>query len=204
MQNLPPRRVLVAGGVVLACGALAVSGVLTANAATRPAPPAPAAPAAPAPAAAPEPSPWGKVIDTNLTAKGERVVFYGIKVGEKTLPQTHFGVMAGVREKGAVKGLEEANEFAGADDAPGFHAVSGPLGADGYPLPSFGYYAGPAAKITAKIQGKDAVAHQAKWSVNPDIVIFWFDQTSGDPDGLAAFDAAGKQLPTGNSGVGHG
>ena len=48
----------------------------------------------------------------------------------------------------------------------------------------------------------------AHWSVNPKVVIFWFNPTD-DPKGLdvthlAAFDAQGKQLPAGNSGIGHG
>jgi hypothetical protein len=127
-------------------------------------------------------------------------VFYGVKVDVKQLPETTFGIVAGFRSAdGKVTSEYATNEFEGSDEAPGFHAVSG--GMNG--IPSFGYYAGPVAKITAKIDGKAVTAHQAAWSVDPNIVVFWFD-SAADPTDLEAFDASGKKLPAGNTGVGHG
>ncbi|WP_410658530.1 hypothetical protein [Amycolatopsis sp. lyj-112] len=203
------RTLLVSGGILVAGAALVLAGTLTANATPAPAAPVAPAPAAPveAPAAAParsveEPdnTPWGDVIGTGVRGDAGELVFYGVKVDVEQLPETTFGIMAGHRSAdGKVTAGTVANEFKGSDKAPGFHAVSGGLNG----IPSFGYYAGPAAKITAKINGKTVTAHQAAWSVDPKIVVFWFD-SANDPAGLAAFDASGKKLPAGNTGVGHG
>ncbi|WP_370945430.1 hypothetical protein AB5J62_40995 [Amycolatopsis sp. cg5] len=202
------RRVLMAATAVAACGAIAVTGVLSANAAEQPTGVATAgeAPAADkvfapaeAPAAAPEApesKPVGDVISTGIKdAKGE-VVFYAVAVTEPSLPNTHFGIMKGHRgADGKLTADTVANEFNGSDKAPGFHAVS--VGNNGGG--AFGYYAGPAAKITAK----GAEAHTAKWSEDPDIVVFWFDKVT-EPSGLKAVDAAGKALPAGNTQPGRG
>jgi hypothetical protein len=201
------KRLVIAGTVVAACGALTVSGVLTvANAETAPvAPVAPvaaavvaAAPVSPPPTrvAVPEHEVLGDVIPSGL---GD-LVFYGVKVHEPRLPHTTFGIMAGTRDAGGLKDLVVANETNGSDKAPGFHAVTGGLNVDGQDVPSFGYYAGPAAKITAR----SGVAHQARWSADPNIVVFWFDPGTAEPEGLKAFDTAGNELPTGDTGVGHG
>ncbi|GLY36619.1 hypothetical protein Amsp01_026430 [Amycolatopsis sp. NBRC 101858] len=193
------KRLVIAGTVVAACGALAVSGVLTsANAA--PAAPAPpvalaAAPVSPPPtrAAEPEHEVLGEVISSGL---GD-LVFYGVKLREPRLPQTTFGIMAGTR---AGEDLVIANETSGSDKAPGFHAVTGGLNANGHDVPTFGYYVGPAAKITSSA----GVAHQARWSADPNVVVFWFNLGTPDPARLKAYDAAGNKLPGGNTGVGHG
>lgn len=220
------RALLIGGGLVAACGAVAVSGVLTASAAPAPAgavvtavaadparggaAPSPVDVAAvkaktSAPADDPNPAPLGAVIPTGIKGAHGDLVFYGVAVTEPALPQTHFGIMAGYRDaSGKTTGVDVANEFKGSDKAPGFHAVSGGLTADGTEVPPFGYYSGPAVKITAKIGGKLVQAHQAQWSQDPKIVVFWFDAGSGDPSGLAAFDASGHKLPAGNTAVGHG
>ncbi|MFI9449418.1 hypothetical protein [Amycolatopsis sp. NPDC052450] len=200
----PGKWALPVGGGIAAAGvAVVLATTLTANAAPAPVP----APAAAVPAAEParsseEPdnTPWGDVIGTGVQGDGGELVFYGVKVDLEQLPRTTFGIMAGRRAAdGKVTAGTVANEFSGSDKAPGFHAVSG--GINGYP--SFGYYAGPAAKITAKVDGKGVTAHQAVWSVDPGIVVFWFD-SGADPLELAAFDADGKELPAGDTGVGHG
>ena len=212
------KRLVMTGTIVAVSAALAVSGVLSASAAMKPT--APAQPAAPAPVAAaaplvrapapstdrgPEKAAWGTVIGTGIRDSAGELVFYGVHVSEPRLPRTHFGIMAGLRDAaGRLTGLNLANEFQGADTAAGFHAVSGGIGVNGHDVPAFGYYSGPAAKITAKIGGKTVQAHQAQWSVDPRIVVFWFEPGPGDPANLAAFDAAGKQLPAGHTGVGHG
>lgn len=185
------KRLVIAGTVVAACGALAVSGVLTsANATPAVAPVAPVAPVALA--AAPEHEVLGEVIPSGL---GD-LVFYGVKVAEPRLPQTTFGIMAGAGGKDLVL----ANETSGSDKAPGFHAVTGGLNADGHDVPGFGYYVGPAAKITSS----SGVAHQARWSADPDVVVFWFDPGTPDPARLKAYNAAGDKLPGGRTDVGHG
>ncbi|MEV6640995.1 hypothetical protein [Amycolatopsis sp. NPDC051371] len=199
------KRLVIAGTVVAACGALAVSGLLTSANAAPGAPAAPVAPVALAAApvsppptrfAAPEHKVLGEVIPSGL---GD-LVFYGVEVQEPRLPQTTFGIMAGARDASGLKDLIIANETSGSDKAPGFHAVTGGLNADGHDVPGFGYYVGPAAKITSSA----GVAHQARWSADPNVVVFWFDLGTPDPARLKAYDAAGNKLPTGDTGVGHG
>ena len=109
--------------------------------------------------------------------------------------------MAGARDAaGGLTDLVITNETTGSDKAPGFHGVSGGLNVNGHDVPAFGYYAGPAAKISATT----GVAHQARWSADPNVVVFWFDPGTADPENLKAFDAAGNELPAGHTGVGHG
>jgi hypothetical protein len=193
------KRLVIAGTVVAACGALAVSGVLTsANA-------APVAPAAPvALAAAPVSRPPTRVAEPEHEVLGDVIpsgvgdlVFYGVKVQEPRLPRTTFGIMAGTRAGGD---LVIANETSGSDKAPGFHAVTGGMNVNGHDVPGFGYYVGPAAKITSSA----GVAHQARWSADPNVVVFWFDPGTPDPARLNAYDAAGDKLPGSNTDVGHG
>ncbi len=200
------RILLVSGGIFGAAAAIVLTGTLTANATPAPAPaPAPvpvAEPAAPvqAPVEESDNTPWGDVISTGVRGDTGELVFYGIKVDLKELPETTFGIMAGYRSAdGRLSTEYTTNEYEGSDKAPGFHGVSAGLNG----IPAFGYYAGPAAKITAKVSGKTVTAHQAAWSVDPTIVVFWFD-AGPEPSDLAAFDVSGKKLPAGNTGVGHG
>jgi hypothetical protein len=211
------RGLLIGGGVAVVCGAIALSGVLTANASPVP------TPAAPAPAAAvsaaqvlkdtaaapadenPNPAPLGAVISSGVKTAGGELVFYGVAINEPALPHTKFGIMAGHRDAaGKVTGDYLTNETSGTDEDAGFHGISGGVNVNGIDVPTFGYYAGPAAKITARIGGKTVQAHQAAWSQDSKIVIFWFDGTAGDPTHVTAFDAAGKELPSGRTGVSHG
>ena len=116
------KRLVIAGAVTAACGALVVSGVLTvANAETTPVAVAlprrcAAAPVSPPPTrvAAPDHEVLGDVIPSGL---GD-LVFYGVKVQEPRLPQTTFGIMAGTRDAGGLKDLVIANETNGSDKAP--------------------------------------------------------------------------------------
>jgi hypothetical protein len=88
-----------------------------------------------------------------------------------------------------------ANETAGSDKAVGFHAVQGSMEIDQGVTPTFGYYVGPAAKITAKVGGKTVTASQA--TLSGSIQVFWLD--AANVKILAAYDAKGKKLPTGNA-----
>jgi hypothetical protein len=74
-------------------------------------------------------------------------------------------------------------------------------------VPGFGYYAGPAASITARQNGQLVHASLARWSAAPGIVIFWFPGTtpaSAPLTGLAAYTDSGHLLPAGNTTTGHG
>jgi hypothetical protein len=176
------------------------------------APPAPADKnARPAPAGkdgnpAPEPArpqsskPLGAVIPSGITTRGGEIVFYTVAITEKALPRTTFGIMAGVR--GSTGDLTDkiiVNETEGSDRAPGFHAIQSAMEIDGVAMPAFGYYAGPVTKITV---GK-VTAHQAAWSKDSSVVVFWFDPADVRkdfvPSGVAAFGRSGNRLPAGHA-----
>jgi hypothetical protein len=192
--------------------AVVVTGAVAASAAQRKPAPRPvtaASASASAPAAAPAPAEpahqqLGAVVDTGYRAKDGAWVIYAVAIEEKALPGTRFGVMAGLRRAdGTVTDVVVANETEGPDRAPGFHAVQGGMEVDGRPSPSFGYYAGPATKITARIGGRTVTARQAAWSEDKAVKFFWFDPAAGMISDLKAYDK-GRSLPTGDNGVGLG
>jgi hypothetical protein len=154
-------------------------------------------------------APYGSVIATGIRDSAGELVFYAVRIHLAQLPKTTFGVMAGYRGPGGkLTGAVESNEFSGPDTAPGFHAVEAPMSANGRAVPEFGYYAGPAAKITGTVDGRSVQADQARWSENPKIVIFWFP-ARGNPaahpvTGMAAYNAKGKLLPSGHASPGVG
>ena len=82
------------------------------------------------------------------------------------------------------------------------------MGRPAVAIPEFGYYAGPAASITALDHGRVIHARLARWSVNPRIVVFWFIPPAAPAGatltGLGAYDAAGHQLPAGSGAPGNG
>jgi len=182
------RRLAGAGAVAAATVAvLAVSFVATGPA------PAPVQP----PATAPASPNWGEVIPTGIEDRGQERVFYVV-----ALPVGRFGVMAGRRDgHGGLTGDVLTNEVAAADRADGFHAVWGGVGPDGTTVPVFGYYVGPAASITATVHGRPVRAARAAWSDDPRVVVFWFDNPGGPIADLAAFDAEGERLPTGDTAI---
>ncbi len=172
-----------------------------------------------APAAAPSPSApsavapsglRGTVVHTGIhLSNGGEVVMYVVTVDEPSLPKVHFGVMAGgFSPDNVVIGLVMSNEVNGSDRAPGFHAVQAPTTVEAGAVPEFGYYVGPAAKITGTAGGHKVTAGQAHWSEDPSVVVFWFDPArvpgGHDVTGLTAYDAAGHRLTSGNTTIGHG
>jgi hypothetical protein len=202
------NRWLYATGAAVACAAVLV----TANMALASRSPArssfeAAAPAvsAPAPSAAPSAAPSGipAIISTGIKTGGGEWVLYARPIDEQAIPKITFGIMLGFR----VPGKEPvdavmANETSGSDKAPGFHAVQGSMEIEQGVTPTFGYYAGPAAKITGRAGGKKVTASQAPLAEDDSIQVFWFD--AAGLSGLAAYDADGKKLPTGNAGIGVG
>lgn len=172
---------------------------------------------APVPVPVPVPSgalpavPEGRVIRTGIRNVAGELVLYGIRIHLRVLPGTQFGIMVAARDgAGALTPLVEANETAGPDRAPGFHAVEAPLtvGTPGVAVPEFGYYAGPAVKITGTAGGREVQARTARWSADPGIVLFWFAPATGRSPatvtGLTAYDAAGQPLPAGHGSPGTG
>ena len=155
------------------------------------------------------PGPEGQVISSGIKDTGGELVFYGVRIHARQLPAVSFGIMAGLRD--SARGLTpevETNETQGSASSAGFHAVeaASSIGSPAVAIPEFGYYAGPAATITAREGGQQVQAHLARWSANPRIVIFWFTpaSTASAPHNLTAYSAAGHPLPAGNSAPGHG
>jgi hypothetical protein len=157
----------------------------------------------------PPPRPYGAVISTGIRNSAGELVFYAVRVHTAQLPDTTFGIMSGYRKaSGKLTADVLDSEFSGPDTAPGFHAVHAPMTVGKEAIPEFGYYAGPAVKITGIVGGRRILADHAQWSVNPKIVIFWFSPRADRFDyaitGLAAYNVHGKRLPTGHSTVGVG
>jgi hypothetical protein len=230
-RRIRRRRRLVAGGgsaCLAAAVIFAVTGIshlgrqnpspaLAPAASVRPSVPSSGPPSGPArpspvPSASPAPpAPAGGVISTGIRDQAGQLVFFVVRIHLRQLPGTGFGIMAGHRAgPGTLTGDVETNETTGSATAPGFHAVESPIetGDPGTAIPEFGYYAGPAAEITASVDGKPVRASTARWSLNPQIVIFWFPATAHPsataPHGLAAYDASGHLLPAGHNTPGNG
>jgi hypothetical protein len=148
------------------------------------------------------------VVATGIRQAGAEVVLYLAPV-QNVFPNVHFGVLAGVRSgDGHVTRILFGNEVNGTDRAPGFHAVQAPLDIDGYMIPEFGYYAGPAVRIAGEVGGRPVTAHQAEVvfrgaGVAVTMIIFWFDPGQVITN-LTAYDANGRRLPTGDADIHHG
>ena len=169
--------------------------------------------ASPAPAiSATEPTndALGDVIGTGLRAKQGEWVLYATAVSEPAIPETTFGIMLGVRKpNGELVSSVVVNETEGSDKAPGFHGLEGSMTIDAGRSPAFGYYVGPAVKITVERAGSPTItARQARWSEDPAVVIFWIEPAKV-PEGAmlrraTAYDHAGTKLSGGRSTFGVG
>jgi hypothetical protein len=209
------HRLAVSAASGLAVAALLAGGALVAARDDRGAP-APLPPAAGSTSPSPSPlptdadvrAPLGKVVSTGLRAKQGTWVLYAVAVDEKVLPETHFGIMAGRRmADGSFTSDVVSNETSGSDRARGFHALQGAMNVNGEDVPAFGYYVGPASRITASAGGKAVRAGVGVWSEDPSVVMFWFDPAKirgTKLTKLAAFDKNGKRLYAKNTGFGVG
>jgi hypothetical protein len=162
--------------------------------------PSAAQPTTAPPSAAPTDS-SPSVIRTGLAVGDGEWVLYAKPIDDPAIPKITFGLMLAYAVDGEGPNDEVmANENSGSDKAPGFHAVQGSMEINDKVTPTFGYYVGPAAKITAKSGRKTLVAKQAP--LDDKIQAFWFD--AGNLENLTAYDADGKKLPAGNRAIGVG
>jgi len=168
----------------------------------------PSATPSPAPSA---PAPAGKVVPAGTTGSDGGLVFYVFKIGMSAPPGTRFGIVAAHRDAaGRLVPAAEANETSGPGTTAGFHAIEAPMsvGSPGTVIPEFGYYTGPAATITGTENGHLVAARIAPWSLDPDVVIFWFPTTAkaggGPVQNLTARGKAGQRLPAGQPAAGSG
>jgi hypothetical protein len=147
----------------------------------------------------------GDIVHTGVSAKGDEWLLYAQAIDDKAIPKTHFGIMLGRRAgDGTLIDAVMANETEGSGRSAGFHAVEGAMNVDGYKTMTFGYYVGPAKKITGKAHGKTLTARQATWSEDSSVQIFWFATTTEGIGKLTALDKNGRKLPAGNNSPGVG
>ncbi|MDQ7803900.1 hypothetical protein Q5425_09155 [Amycolatopsis sp. A133] len=197
------RRRLLTGTAGVAAAAAVVLVVVFAIQLRQPAPAPVAQPPSPAPALSttagpPAEQPMGNVVGTGIRTRAGELVFYARAINLPELPDTHFGLVAGVRSGTSLQSLLVANEFRGSDRSFGFHATDGGEVIRDQLIPVFGYFAGPAARITTTVHGFTVEAKLAKWSADPNVVFFWFNPDAV-PDSavmtpLIAYDADGKRL----------
>ncbi|MFI6330143.1 hypothetical protein ACIBBG_17815 [Micromonospora chersina] len=207
------RRRRVAGAGAVAAVVAVLIGVGGTVARTRPPePPGPAATAASTATADPSPTPTpgptgppvrpaGAVVGSGIRYGADERVFYLVPVDVPELPGVTIGLVAGRRSPtGELTTDYLVNDVEGSDRRPGFHQI-------GYdqqrvptdaPVPTFGYFVGPAARIVGTVDGRHVEARLARWSEDPRLVIFWFDPgvlAPGTPlDGIVARDARGRKL----------
>lgn len=207
------RRRRVAGTGAVAAVVAVLIGVGGTVARTRPPePPGPAATAASTATAGPSPTPTpgptgppvrpaGAVVGSGIRYGADERVFYLVPVDVPELPGVTIGLVAGRRSPaGELTTDYLVNDVEGSDRRPGFHQI-------GYdqqrvptdaPVPTFGYFVGPAARIVGTVDGRHVEARLARWSEDPRLVIFWFDPgvlAPGTPlDGIVARDARGRKL----------
>lgn len=149
--------------------------------------------------------PLGAVVDTGLTVEGLPRVLWMQHIDEPTVPDVALSIIAGRRTADGELLVDVANnEVEGSDRAPGFHAGEAAMVVDGGQTPAFGYYVGPAAKITVVADGRTVRAEHAAWSEDPSVIMFWFSLETVKPTSrigrASAYDADGRRLPAGNPG----
>ncbi|OXM71160.1 hypothetical protein [Amycolatopsis vastitatis] len=202
--RLRRRRRVLTGTAGIAAAAAVVLVVVFAVQLRQPAPAPVAQPPSPQPAlstAAPAPhaeQPIGEVVGTGIRTSAGELVFYARALDLPELPGVRFGLVAGFRSGTSLQAVLVTNEFRGSDRSFGFHATDGGETLEGEVIPVFGYFAGPATKITTTVHGATVEAKLAKWTADPNVVIFWFnpdqvpDSASLTP--LVAYDANGERL----------
>ncbi|WP_410647135.1 hypothetical protein [Amycolatopsis sp. cmx-4-54] len=214
-RRIRRRRRLATGGggiaaavvtVLVIVGAVALKGSSSEQQPLPPAAsaPAPAPPSAPVPAPtvteAPSERPFGEAIPLGVKGEdGRELVIHAFAIDEPQLPDVRFGLQVAYRNRaGDYDALLAANEFKGSDRSFGFHAVDGGDLIRGTFVPVFGYFSGPAARITSTVRGKPVEAKAVPWSEDPSIVIFWFDPGQVESPyvltPLIAYDVRGQRL----------
>ena len=144
----------------------------------------------------------GDVVDTGMKSPNGELVLYAVQVDVPTAPGVNFAMMAGNRDAaGNVTDLYIGNQTSGSDTALGFHSLNATLEANGQFIPTFGYYVGPAAKITTTVHGKVVQAQLSPWSENNNVKIFWFSQQDLPDSNLmtppSAYDSGNQRIPNG-------
>ncbi|MFE7870770.1 hypothetical protein ACFUYE_10535 [Micromonospora humida] len=146
--------------------------------------------------------PIGEVVDTGIRYGVEQRVYYLVAVDVPETPRVRIGLMAGRRTPaGELTDDIVLNDVRGSDRRPGFHEIGyddATPSDDRPPVPTFGYFVGPASRIVGAAGGRQVDARLARWSTDPELVIFWFDPVDLTPgvrlDGIVARDRSGRLL----------
>ncbi|MCG5439615.1 hypothetical protein [Micromonospora foliorum] len=217
------RRVAGAGAATLATGLAAVVAVVVVGASGPgdPAPtehPPPVAVAPPSVAASPwaeespastppptvgrdepPPKPLGQIVDSGVRHGAERRVYYLVRVSVPGVPKVSIGLAAGRQASdGSLSTDILVNDVEGSDRRAGFHQIGYDERSAAAPVPTFGYFVGPAKRIIGTVDGRQVDARVVRWSVDKQVAIFWFDPAQLTPgerlDGIIARDASGGRL----------
>jgi hypothetical protein len=173
-----------------------------------PTPTAPTSPASesPAPTSTVPPAVWGNVAKTGI----DDWLVYATRIDDARLPGIHFGVNLGKAAGNGQSGSQAppvcsvlTNETSGSDRSAGFHAVEGSMVVDAGRTLTFGYYVGPATKITAVVGGHSVTAAHKAWTIDKTVQFFWF-APAGTVSKLTAFGKNGERLKSGNNQPGVG
>ncbi|WP_329013662.1 hypothetical protein OG271_04845 [Micromonospora rifamycinica] len=161
------------------------------------------APPGPAPTRSePHRGPLGKAVETGIRYGVDQRVYYVVAVDLPEVPGVRIGLMAGRRTPaGDLTDDIVVNDVRGSDRRPGFHEIGyddATPSAGRPPVPTFGYFVGPASRIVGTVDGRQVDARLAQWSTDPELVIFWFDPVDLAPgvrlDGIVAQDRTGRPL----------
>ncbi|PWR10615.1 hypothetical protein DKT68_08340 [Micromonospora acroterricola] len=147
----------------------------------------------------PPPSPLGEVIDSGVRHGADQRVYYLVRVSVPGEPRVSIGLAAGRRApNGTLTTDILVNDVEGSDRSPGFHQIGYDEGGSAAPVPAFGYFVGPAHRITGTVDGRQVAARLARWSADKQVVIFWFDPADLAPgdrlDGITARDGSNRRL----------
>ncbi|MEU7607858.1 hypothetical protein [Micromonospora sp. NPDC049204] len=147
----------------------------------------------------PPPKPLGQFVDSGIRHGADRRIYYFVPVTLPGAPKVTIGLAAGRQSPdGALTTDILVNDVEGSDRRPGFHQIGYDESSSTAPAPTFGYFVGPAQQITGTVDGRQVHARLARWSLDKQVVIFWFEPavlTPGDRlDGIIARDASGRRL----------
>ncbi|WP_238425990.1 hypothetical protein [Micromonospora parastrephiae] len=145
------------------------------------------------------PKPLGRVVDSGVRHGADQRVYYFVSVSVPGQPRVSIGLAAGRRAPdGTLTTDILVNDVEGADRSPGFHEIGYDERSSAAPVPTFGYFVGPAQRITGTVDGRQVDARLARWSFDKQVVVFWFDPGELAPgerlDGIIARDGAGRRL----------
>ncbi|MEU8088291.1 hypothetical protein AB0B57_32345 [Micromonospora sp. NPDC049101] len=147
----------------------------------------------------PPPKPLGQLIDSGVRHGSDRRVYYMIGLSVPGEPGVTIGLAAGRQDPDGLLTTDLlVNDVEGSDRSAGFHEIGYDESLSAEPVPTFGYFVGPAVRIIGTVDGRQVDARLARWSLDKQVVIFWFEPATLAPgerlDGIIARDADGRRL----------